>query len=286
MSELRRRSRLGGAGTLAVCAVLACGLVRGEAGAQTQPTPGYAVGRVLAADGRPISAPGARVVLAIHGTSDQSGQRVEYNVPVRADGSYQQRLAEGSYHVFAARVHVPFGGKTYMCNLEPDTDDQVDRPSSEGIVINYVWKARGAKPGRGDETSVADWYGSSVGMTFSFYRNDLRRSVPAAPKGTRCVFTLTPVGRIIDGSAGEVRTYQRAYDRLLPGLDNPNLTDLPIGIYTIRGEEIQPDGTRVPLLVAKAGANATYGETAEVRFEPTIGVGCHVTPINFTRPVQ
>src|SRR5206468_4034601 len=107
--------------------------VMGTATGGERPTPrtaakaGFARGIVLASDGKPINAPGAKVTLAIHGISNLSGERVEYTPPVRPDGTYEQKLTDGSFRFFAAQIQVPFGDKTFRIPLAPIGDDKSNR---------------------------------------------------------------------------------------------------------------------------------------------------------------
>ena len=236
------------------------------AAAPPAPKPGYAVGHVLTAAGKPITAPGAKIILAIDGVGTQTAQRLEYRVAVRPDGSYEQKLAEGTYHYFSAQVQVPFGGKSFLLPLDPVGDDKADRDSTQGIVQDYVWKVSGAKPGKGDETKPGDWYGAAVSLTYDAYRTDLHKSVPPPPAGSKCVFTLTPKGKLIDGSDGKPLTYTRPYSSLLSTLENGYLADVPVGAYTISGVEVGPDGAKKPLLFRQG--NSAYAESLEFQFEP------------------
>jgi hypothetical protein len=221
-----------------------------ETGTATAPAgsgsvkPGYAVGKLTEESGGPIVAKDAKLTVSLWGISGKGGEKVYYTPQVNADGTYEQKLAEGAYAYDGAKIEVPFEGKHFIFDLEAvknDSLDQVgadhlDRDSSKGIEQNYVWKVRGVRPGRDpDERLFTSWYGGSVTMQFTGYREDIRKAVAKGPVGSQCVFTLTPQGPLIDGHEGKELTFKREYDTTLPGLNNPNLPDIPVGSYSIKG---------------------------------------------------
>ncbi len=245
--------------------------------------PGYARGHVLGQDGKPISVQGAKISVSIYGVSSKSGEKVSYNPRINADGSYEQKLVDGTYAFGGARIDLPFNGKRYVFELYPvGEDDRSDRESEKGIVQDYTWKLTGLRPGEdADESNFTKWYGGSVRMQFGFYRDDLKKSVPQPPAGTKCVFTLKPEGKLIDGSEGKTLTFTRVFDPLLSGLKNGNLPDIPVAVYTVSGEEVLPDGTKKPLLIQQAYAK--FGDSTKVEFAPGSGSGVWPANIGFTR---
>jgi hypothetical protein len=245
--------------------------------------PGYASGHVLGQDGKPISVQGAKVTLAIYVVSSKSGEKISYSPKVNADGSYEQKLVDGAYSFSFAHLEVPFNGKHFMFDLYPvGEDDKSDRDSEKGIVQDYTWKLTGLRPGQdADESNFTRWYGGSVNMQFGSYRNDIKKSVAKPPTGTKCVFTLKPEGKLIDGSEGKTLTFTREFDPLLSGLKNGNLPDIPIGVYTVSGEEVLPDGTKKPLLMQQAYAK--FGDSTKVEFAPGSSTGAWPVNVGFTR---
>jgi hypothetical protein len=232
--------------------------------------------------GKPITSPGAKLSVQIAGVSSKSGEKVYYNPAVKPDGSYEQKLVDGSYQFTGARIDIPFNNKQFSFALEPVGDDRSDREAAQGIVQDYVWKLRGLRPGYApDESNFTHWHGGSVNMSFQLYREDLKKAVNKAPGGTKCVFTLTPKGKLIDGSEGKVLTFTREFDTVLTGLKNSYLHDVPIGLYTVKGEEISPDGSKKPLAMEQQYGK--YGETADVEFAPGSSAGVWPPNIGFSR---
>jgi hypothetical protein len=255
----------------------------GSAAPASKAKAGYATGRVYGEGGKTITAPGAKIQISLFGVSGKSGEKVYYTPKVNPDGTYQQKLVDGSYRFSPATINVSFDGKHYLIPLEPVGDDaQTDRESDKGIVQDFVWKLHGLRAGQdADEAKFTNWYGASVTAQFQSYREDTKKSVKAGPAGTRCVFTLTPKGKLIDGSEGKPLTFTREYDPLLTGLKNSNLPDIPIGVYEMSGLEIAPDGAKKPLLIQQAFAK--FGPSKEVHFEPGASTGAWPCQVGFTR---
>jgi hypothetical protein len=250
--------------------------------ASAGPKAGYATGKIRHQSGDAINVPGAKIVVSIAGVSDKSGEKVYYTPKINPDGSYEQKLVDGSYHFSDAWIQVPFDGKQFRFELEPVGDDKADRDANQGIVQDFIWKVSGLRPGQEkDEANFTNWYGVSVNMQFQSYRNDIRKSVSKPPAGTKCVFTVTPVGKLVDGTDGKPLTFEREFDPLLSGLKNGNLADIPLGIYTVKGEEVRADGSKKPLLIQQAYPK--FGDSTEVHFSP--GTGSTAWPVNvgFTR---
>jgi hypothetical protein len=239
-------------------------------------------GKVSEDAGKPITAPGAKITISIYGISSKSGEKVYYNPVIKPDGSFEQKVVDGSYQISSANIDVPFNGKHFLFALEPVGDDKAMRDSAPGIEQNYVWKLTGLIPGHdADESNFTNWHGASVKMQFQSYRNDIKKSVSNPPAGTKALFTLTPTGKLVDGSEGKPLTFTRDYDPLMGGLKNGNLPNLPLADYTVKGEEVAPDGSTKPLLMQQAFAK--FGESAEVHFAPGSSSGAWPANVGFTR---
>ncbi len=243
---------------------------------------GYATGHLTTEDGKPIAASGAKLSVWIEGISSKSGEKLNYSPKINADGSYEQKLVDGTYHFGGSQIDVPFNGNHFLFKLEAVGDDRSDRESDKPIVQDYLWKLKGLRAGQdADEANFTHWYGCSVTMQFQFYREDIKKSMSAAAKGTKCVFTLTPKGKMVDGSDGKELTFTREYDPLLNGLKNSNLQDIPLGVYNVKGEEVAPDGTKTPLLIKQEFAK--FGDSSEITFAPGSSTGAWPTQVGFTR---
>lgn len=212
-------------------------------------------GTIRDESGRPISVPGAKVVVSVSGIAERSAERVSYRPPVDASGAYSAPVVPGIYHPINAYVEVSFNGATYRRDLHPVQPNDADRPSGPGIVQDFVWKLSGPHfryTQNPNPTNHTNWYGASVHVRLSGYRNDLKRPGQPPPVGTKYLFTLTPSTPRIDGSPAKTLTFERTW--MANGeLDNGLLYDIPIAVYALTG--------------AQVGAGPLVFETSYAKFE-------------------
>jgi hypothetical protein len=97
----------------------------------------------------------------------------------------------------------------------------------------------------------------------------------------RLLFTLTPLAPVVDGSAGEERTFELRYDPLLGGVTPNRLLDVPLGRYLLRGVQIDAQGAVTPLLMQQSFA--VFGDAVEVAFSATF-TGANPPIVGFTLP--
>lgn len=227
---------------------------------------GYLTGRVTMADGSPITTKDAKFRIVIEGVSGP-GERVSFTPIVKPDGSFTQKLPDGIYHLPYGTITVPFEGALYELRLEA-VDPTGDRESAPGIVQNFVWKLTGPKPDTNVEVNNAThWYGPTIGARFNTWRDDINAppSIPVA--GTRLVFTLKPLSKLIDGSEAKQLTIEREW-RLGDTTPNDSLNDLPPANYEITGVANFPDGSSKPLLLMGKGDYPKFKPTITVILEP------------------
>ncbi len=208
------------------------------------PTPYVASGRLTDARGAPLA--GVTVVLdnqLLHGSY--------VTATTGGDGRYRADLPPVAVTWAAsARMTRVFEGARYELPLAPV--DPSAFAGNAGGVRDFVWRVRGAAPDGG-------WYGSPVVVYTSLDDLDLdARSVEV---------TLTPVGPLIDGSAGEPIVARPAATG-----DGMAVEDVPIGRYTITAREVAGGGAPRPLRLRVrnrgeyagalvAGFAAPYGPT-------------------------
>jgi len=142
------------------------------------------------------------------------------------------------------------------------------RKGNPGVIKNFVWNLRSggaasfvASPNYGASLTIAD--------APELVKNVATRSLAAEnPPGARVVVTLTPRGRLIDGTEG------RVLNRVLTLHETSGrgaaLRDIPFALYEVAVKLVQPDGTSRDLRVASGapevsadGTNRTY------RWQPT-----------------
>lgn len=251
----------GAAGTIAVGGAVWYLSTRDAGGAPDparQARGGRFAGTVLDERGQPIRAKGAHVRVMIGGVGARSAENISYQPPVDARGRFQVSLAEGNYHAPSAQVELPFAGHRFILELHPVQPNDVGGPSSAGIVRDFVWKLTGERAryqGAANPTNHTHWYGASIRVNRSMYRNDLKRATGPLAAGTRFVFTLTPQGPRVDGSAASVVRFERTWTG--SDLDNGLLNDIPLAQYVLTGVQVGADGQR-PLVF----------ETSYAKFEP------------------
>ena len=108
--------------------------------------PGFAAGRVLRQDGRPIAVEGMRIGVTVRGISDRTGQVVSYSPTVGADGRYEVKLEPGTYRPPAGVVEVPFNGRHYRFELDPVQRAAATFDANAGIHEDFVWHLSGPAP--------------------------------------------------------------------------------------------------------------------------------------------
>jgi hypothetical protein len=256
----------------------------GGGGGATSAKPGMLTGTILDERGKPISVPGVKYHVSISGNSEKSGEKVQYNPAVKPDGTYESKLVPGTYHSVSAKIEVKFNNNSYMFDLDPVQDNTSDREAANGIHQDFVWKVTGPHfryRETPDPTNHTNWYGASVKVRLSGYREDLKKGVEAPPAGTKFTFTLKPVGKQIDGVDAKEMKFERTFtDRR--DLDNNVLNDIPIAIYKMTGVETTPDG-KIRKLVF---------ETSYAKYEPEMRIefpyseilhGPHIPIVAFDR---
>jgi hypothetical protein len=131
-----------------------------------------------------------------------------------ADGTYRYALPATDAWYVRGTTNVEYNGRTYTVELKPDFTAAF--PGTEGRVVNLRWVMTGEKS---TDYGGGGFYGGTVAITASWGLSDL--------KGV--TITLTPVGTLLDGSAGAelVRTVSEVRG-------NVELNDLPMGRYIVR----------------------------------------------------
>jgi hypothetical protein len=99
-------------------------------------------------------------------------------------------------------------------DLKPDYSASFS--GTAGHVVNLQWTMTGAVP---EDFGHSGFYGGSVEVDAGWDLSDL----------TDVVLTLTPVGALLDGSAGQTITATVA-----AGRSSLAVRDVPIGRYTVR----------------------------------------------------
>jgi hypothetical protein len=172
-------------------------------------------GTVRDAAGRPIA--GAQVV-----ADNVLYQTVYVLGTTDADGRYRINLGQqiGGWRVNASLLR-PYNGRTYRVPLHPDTDAAF--AGVDGAVRHFTWRLTG-------ETHEGTRYGVRAWV----YINESPDRTVGPVLYRDVEVTFTPVGPLIDGSAG-----QPVVVRLDDGF---RVQDLPLGRYAVTARWLPAGG--------------------------------------------
>lgn len=188
-------------------------------GGQAVAEKGYATGKVVDTKGKPLANVEVTIENVLPGASNSFIGKTD------ANGLYKIKVSPvGQYHASAYHT-VNFNGITYELPMHPDNDEVF---SNEGAVRNFEWKLSGKMYSGGH-------YGSNITLNEDIYLE--------LEDNYNIEYTLTPVGKLIDGSDGATLTLHSG----LPNTENyQKLLDIPIGRYTISAAYVK-SGTRRPM---------------------------------------
>lgn len=212
------------------------------------PESGYATGSVVDTKGNPLSDVEVTIENTLVGTYNSFVGKTD------ANGNYKIKISKvGTYHANAYLVK-NYNGKNYRLPLHPDNDNVF---SNEGAVRNFKWKLSGPMPEDG-------YYGSYIELNGALLLDIDEQSIE---------YTLTPVGKLIDGSDGEVL-------KLHTGQPNTSsygkLTDIPIGRYTLTAVYVK-NGNRQPLRLKYTLGSGGYQSSLTIDFPEDWYEGVAVT---------
>ena len=173
------------------------------------------------------------------------------------DGTYQITLTNGAWQAYAS-MNVAYNGKTYKVDLHPDDANGF---TQEGAVRNFQWKIVGKKP-----TPLTGTYGGTIivdkAILSSIYDSE------------NIEFTLTPTGKLIDGSDGTVLKLKHG----LPTTDTyGKLIDVPIGRYTVTAKY----QSATIKLRNKLDPASTLATSMVLDFEPNTSIGNNMAVIEY-----
>ena len=202
---------------------------------------GFATGKIVDTRGKAL----ANVDVTIENTL--VGTAISYIGKTDASGNYKIKIGKvGTYHA-SAYFEKEYNGITYRLPLHPDNDEVF---SNEGAVRNFIWKLSGKMPDQG-------YYGSNIEIN-----SELGLYIPDEEN---IEYTLTPAGKLIDGSDGTVL-------KLHTGEANSDsygkLLDIPIGRYTITASYLH-NGSRQSLRLKKTLDSENYQNSLTIDFPET-----------------
>ena len=230
------------------------------------PEPGHFTGRVTFADGSPITVPGVEYRITIAGVT-AVGENNTFNPEVGPDGTFKLRLPQGLFKPAYGTITVPFEGKKYSLWLEPVNPVKATRESAPGIAQNFVWRLTGPRPSvlNPDVNNATHWFGSTIRLIASTFRDDIGQSVKPLPDGTKVAWTLKPTSKLIDGTEGKPLTVERTWRA--GGSSFDALSDLPPANYHVSAIATLPDGSTKPLRLTDL-EDRRYKPTAKLILVP------------------
>lgn len=260
-------------------------------GGELEPRRGYIRGRATTEDGRPLEK------FIVHyngfpkgalGTYDGGGDLVapDQGQIEATDGTYSIKLGSGLYGV-SARIETEFDGRLFKFDLAAvngkGLEDRED--VSDGIVRDFVWKMSGARHGRDPnsttESRMYAMHGGVVRIDMHSAAEVQNRQITMRPlrddfPGADVEITLTPKGKVIDGSDGRVITERLKTDQ--SGTIYAVIREIPIGVYDVTAK--LGDGTPLRVSDQYAEQTDTVGidkrfpgeQTFELHFKPTESV--------------
>lgn len=180
---------------------------------------GFATGKVVDTKGKPLANVNITIENVLPGASNS------YLGTTNEQGLYKIKIGKvGQYHA-SAYYDVAYNGISYSLPMHSDNDEVF---SNEGAITNFQWKLSGKMYSGGH-------YGSSITLNADLYLE--------IEDYHNIEYTLTPVGKLIDGSEGKVLTLHSG----LPTTESYlKLLDIPIGRYTLTAVYVK-NGTRRPM---------------------------------------
>lgn len=220
-----------------------------------KPRDGYVTGKIIDTQGNPIA--GAEVV--IDNTMFYNNNII---VQTNASGIYEAALPTVGTYAVSASIRRTLNNETYTLDLAPDMTDVL---SNEGGVVNFDWKLTGKKP-----EEMTGYFGASVSV------NGAIGSGIYDPENI--IFTLEPVGELIDGSTGKTLTMRTGEPY---SAEYGSLVDIPLGRYILTASYEQ-DGKTIPLTIRNLfDASSVYYTNFQLNFEPETVAGDNMAIIEY-----
>jgi hypothetical protein len=176
-----------------------------------------------------------------------------------ADGSYSLRLTSDYVWYAYGSITKSYNGATYCLPLDVDNPNSFSSP--DGAVRNFTWKLSGVVAGQTGDNYPSSYYGATLNAVFDMSLNANRVRV-----------NFVPNGPLIDGSSGS------SFSQIAGNWASSAIGNIPIGVYTVRAEYLQPGGAVVPLRVSLTSTVTDLHPSVTVRFPPDPGHSCQIEP--------
>lgn len=215
-----------------------------------QPERGYLSGKATDTKGNPLS--GVKIII---------DNTIIFNSNIQtatdAGGNYKAKLTTGSWMPYAILTKI-YNGKTYELYLDPDTMAGFDL---NGGVCNFRWKLTGNK-----KAPLTGTYGGTILLT--------RALGSTLFDSENIEYTLTPLGDLVDGSAGQVL-------KLHESSSFPQLSDVPLGRYQVAAVYKSAAGDKPLKLRNFYAQSEPFSATLTLDFEPENIDGDNIASIEY-----
>jgi len=235
--------------------------------------PGWASGRVVTEDGKPVPNAGVAVI----GQNTATGIQVEQHTSTKANGSYRMKVPNGLYQAGVAAISVDYNGQRYSFGIHQEDQAQYDSRAEE-VRMDFVWRASGSK-NFGDPNNWNGYHGFSGRVYFGAGKQYDRAFLRAMD---RFELTFTPDGPLINGRDGKritITSSRSARPESYFAWDM--FFDVPVGRYQVEANIIMRNGSRVPANVQLDGEDPKRSVTVQPLPRPGLGSTFSFDPINF-----
>lgn len=213
------------------------------------PGPGTVQGQVLDTRGQPLE--GVTVWIKPVVTTGVAEVRTDEQGRYEVEG-----LPPVGYRAYAW-LGVTYQGQKYCYRLaQPKTSEYNPFVPKAGVVRNFQWKLSGRVPDWDDESSNLGYFGGSMSLMQGGFQDRW------ATQQDQIELRLTPLGKLIDGSAGKALTTTAPARGMV--------LDIPIGTYRVAATFIDKAGQREALAVSD-GEDGRFGPEATIKFGGTTG---------------
>lgn len=217
------------------------------------PQKGFVRGYVKDSSGKPLQ--GAKIGVR---SSSAGGFYSGASGVSDARGYYEVKVPWGAASYYCAGYTINYGEGRAAMGLHPADGEANEFASANGSVENWVLLAYGiADRDAASEKPyyAANYYGGAISVDFQvadprpIFADDY-----SLPEGSEIELTLTPTGKLADGSQGRSFTFRKAVTE--HGNYRFGVTNIPIGVYRASARLLQ-GGQSAPLRLEETGPSAS-----------------------------
>lgn len=227
-------------------------------------------GTIYDANGNKFNIANSSVLVHVWGPRGIGQSDIFYNINMDNNSHYKQEVLSSVY-AFDARASMLLNGHRVNIPLDPvdGKTGNTQFASAPGVVRDFRLKLSGLLPG-GDPGDANSYYGGKVSVcdgadnfTSTGYWDNLAAKYP----GSTVIFTLTPKGPCVDGSAAPLKQITCTVDDLLNS--GKYLVNFPLARYYLTALLRKSSGQQIPLkLTFIPGATGPLYDFLDLTFPP------------------